>query len=518
MKRLTTILLLTWLSAFLMGSNGTLRGQGDPAVPGLSRGTGTEQTLELLVRQKEPAIFDRSQVMTIYIDPTGNDTTGDGLTPATALRSLDAAGDLVNLRGDCGAEIVMTGGSTWSATADFGACTGAGDDCGFGDFTPDCSGAEDLAIWIHSSDPDNRAIIDCSVDPGIEGNGVVSSNPATESGWVVVTGVEIDCDGVDAYHAANEGRIFVANGGQDNDITTAKTSLFYVQNTGEIVAVGTGGNTTESDDIQGPAEAVDNGKLALYDSELSIPSAVSGTPAALSCFQNTEGPGDELHCSWLGGRASVTSSPGWGWSTDMASGSPGAVYRLSIARVSAHVTGASTSGCGFSSGTNQDMLWDISQVSCTGARMFYADAISFSTMKMHLLFRDVVTDAAGLTLYRWRNMSNDSIYDFDVQFINTFSDEDDTGNSFSAHGGLQSTIADFFTACGADCTVTEMTDLTSDPFVDVSNENLACADGTQCEDTASGTYSFTPATIVPSFWLGEVIEDWSLLRGNAGAH
>jgi len=144
----------------------------------------------------------------VSVWPGGDFPRGDDANPGTPelpIKTLDEVRRRANA-GPCPVEIVMDAGEVWSK-ARFGE--------GLHHLAPSCDDPDEVGIYIHSSDPDERWFLDGGeATPGFcDGTGVGSgaitagAPGRSDGGWVVVANFELrhcDDDGLDTSH---EGRL-----------------------------------------------------------------------------------------------------------------------------------------------------------------------------------------------------------------------------------------------------------------------------------------------------------------------
>jgi len=168
-----------------------------------------------------------------YFSTAGNDTTGDGSyhNPWLTFSKMDS---------ECG-------GNECIILASSGTYTGADLESGTTSYaismTYSDGNAGEIVTYIHSEFPAQRAKIICDNATWTSGSGIF--NTQTGPGWMVVAGMDVECDtnGVDIFDATGTGRLLVLNSvGEGLDVTSAAGSqVFTGHDTSTIVSLNSDG-------------------------------------------------------------------------------------------------------------------------------------------------------------------------------------------------------------------------------------------------------------------------------------
>lgn len=157
---------------------------------------------------------------TIYVSSQagGDLPVGVDTNPGTwdlPIKTLTRVQEIITERG-CGMELVFDGHDVWTGATDY--------DDGLMGIDPTCTDTDQLAIYLHSSDPDARATFDCTGETGGNAAGVLQVDTATDAGWVVAEGIHVQNCGLDVFDTTNAAKFVVVNSGTRN-VTGANNSF-----------------------------------------------------------------------------------------------------------------------------------------------------------------------------------------------------------------------------------------------------------------------------------------------------
>lgn len=189
-------------------------------------GVASEETLAFLYDLTTIA-SPPSNMSRIYVSsqpggdlPMGVDTAAG--TAEAPIRTLDRVDEILTARG-CNVEIILDSYDLWTGATDFG--SGLVLTAGGGGQIGSCPDPDGVDVYIHSSDPNIRATIDCT--GGTPGTGVFAFSSALVSpGWIVIEGVHVQHCSTDVFDASAFTQMLVVNsgtwmtGGSNNDFTT----------------------------------------------------------------------------------------------------------------------------------------------------------------------------------------------------------------------------------------------------------------------------------------------------------
>lgn len=186
-------------------STGNTGGSLDANDYGIVGEVASEQTLTALYNLKQIKAPERTGgYTTIYVSaeaggrlPLGVDTNDGSM--ANPILTMDRVTEILTERA-CGIEIVLDT-DTWTGATNWGA--------GLGVFSPDCTDTDEVAVYIHSIDPDIRAIFDCTGGSATEAIQVGGAG----GGWAVFEGIHIEGCAIDGFNTTTNAKVVVLNSG-----------------------------------------------------------------------------------------------------------------------------------------------------------------------------------------------------------------------------------------------------------------------------------------------------------------
>ena len=457
-----------------------------------------ELTLARLMSLKQIAKPMQGEFVTVYLDADAGSDSNDGLTPATAWETFDKVSDVFAEMG-CGLEVVLNSGVIWDADADFGpGCAAGNTNCGMDAMAPTCADTDRIAMYMHSSDPDVRAVVNCTAMTN-DGDDIFFSNPATDGGWVVYEGVQgIGC-AADIFNAGNAGKVLVVNSHANTTLTTT-SNILTSHTTSSLIALNWGGTTNPvSASAQAVAAIGDSKLVSITNGHIEV-GPTSGNDACLDAS-------DAATVTHIGGTCSVTTGAlGTSYGVHSNPNTSGDVATVNVARLSVDVVNSSTSGQGMraiASGAGENAIIIAYQMTLQGdTNDLITDATDPGAGATVLIecwdcvlgeyqaaqAIDVRDATSGVdTTIRGRLLVDDA------EGTNTFLISGAAGSPFETVAALAAA-----TPAGWDLTLTD----TTNPVQWGTNPGLACDKDLECFQAANINYCIPMAAPIPKWVLG----------------